>query len=684
MTSLASEDAHPTARWAARWALVAAIPGWLFAAWQSTAVWPYFSDDAFISLRYAARLLAGHGLTFTDGERVEGYSNLLWVLACAGLGAFGLDLVTAARLLGGLCTCAALFWLARALRPHDLRTTALAALGPLLAAASQPVLAWTLGGLEGPMVMAGLAWGYAGLSRRLANAPVDAWSTRDLVRCGLPFALVCLCRPDGPLWVATIALGLALATLRAGAAATLRPVLAFAALPVAAVLGQLAFRLAYYDDWVPNTAHVKAALDLRALPAGLAYVRGALTATTGLLVLAGLGAITLLWHRRHRTAALLTILPTLAWFGYLAVIGGDHFPGRRLAHGAIVPLALLGAGGLRVLARGPSRLLLALALGLTASAADAWRARRDAQTAELQQEVWEWRGEAIGRVLRAAFADRQPLLAVDAAGALPFAANLPTLDLLGLCDRTIATTPPPEWLRTVRPGTPLPPGHLHGNGRYVMDRAPDLMLFSSPPGLPLPVFVSAAEFESDPRFADGYRCVRIDCGPPPPRATSSEPLVAVLWVRLDGRVGITRTADRVAIPAWLFGSLALSEPLTRRYQVLPSDPAETARFYDRLNAVGAWLTDRSAVAVAAADGHLQLELRSSAPATLRVPLPAGTWRPRVVPEGCPITLRSGGNAADDGLVVADDGPLELTLAPAPGAELPVRCDRIEWLRATPR
>ncbi|MGB5702608.1 MAG: hypothetical protein WBM48_07315, partial [Polyangiales bacterium] len=41
---------------------------------------PLTFDDAFISLRYAQRLLEGHGLTWTDGPPVEGYSNLLWVL----------------------------------------------------------------------------------------------------------------------------------------------------------------------------------------------------------------------------------------------------------------------------------------------------------------------------------------------------------------------------------------------------------------------------------------------------------------------------------------------------------------------------------------------------------------------------------------------------------------------------
>src|SRR5215207_3462307 len=38
------------------------------------------SDDAYISYRYAFNLIGGHGLVFNPGERVEGYTNLLYVL----------------------------------------------------------------------------------------------------------------------------------------------------------------------------------------------------------------------------------------------------------------------------------------------------------------------------------------------------------------------------------------------------------------------------------------------------------------------------------------------------------------------------------------------------------------------------------------------------------------------------
>src|SRR5690348_14687575 len=42
------------------------------------------SDDAYISYRYAHNLMQGYGLVYNPGgERVEGYSNLLYVLLIA-------------------------------------------------------------------------------------------------------------------------------------------------------------------------------------------------------------------------------------------------------------------------------------------------------------------------------------------------------------------------------------------------------------------------------------------------------------------------------------------------------------------------------------------------------------------------------------------------------------------------
>ena len=60
----------------------------------------FFHDDAYIPLRYAERLLAGKGVTWNDGERVEGFSSPAWLFQVALLGGLGVPLPMASRLLG--------------------------------------------------------------------------------------------------------------------------------------------------------------------------------------------------------------------------------------------------------------------------------------------------------------------------------------------------------------------------------------------------------------------------------------------------------------------------------------------------------------------------------------------------------------------------------------------------------
>jgi len=632
---------------------LAALPAVALAAWQATFVWPFFSDDSFISLRFAQRLLAGDGLTWTDGERVEGYSNLLWVLLTAALGATGLDLVTAARALGFLCTLLALFALARAMRPHDLRSALVAALPPLLVAASQPVLVWTLGGLEGPLLLLLLCLGFGGLLRTLVvdETTVASLSPKRLLWLGVPFALACWTRPDAPLWALTAGCGLAVARARDGLATMLRTALWFGLPALLAVAAQLVFRLAYYGDYVPNTAHVKAEFDPASFGPGGRFVWNALLVMPGITLAAVVGAALLALRRRTRAFVLVPLLPVLAWLSYLTAIGGDHFPGLRLFHGALAPLAVLAAAGLLALRSANARVALAV-VTIAAAAVDVWQARTDRRSREARGEVWEWRGQVVGDALRAAFAERQPLLAVDAAGAVPFFSGLPALDMLGLCDRTIATTPFADWLDTTVPGTPKPPGHLRGNGDYVMLRAPDLLLFNNPPGLPAPVFVSACEFEEDPRFVDGYRLVMLDLGEQQVLPALREPLRVPLWVRVDGRAGVRREPGRVVVPAWLFGALRSPGRLMNRYQ--PPGPSGK-----NLAIVGAHFQAMPSAAVPVGDGAWALRSQVG-DVQLTLPLEAGRYRARVEPT-------ESGASIDDVIDVTAPGDVTLTLRCPPDA-----------------
>ena len=51
----------------------------------------FVHDDVYVTLRYVRNFLAGHGLVWNVGERVEGYTSLLHVLLISGGGRLGFE-----------------------------------------------------------------------------------------------------------------------------------------------------------------------------------------------------------------------------------------------------------------------------------------------------------------------------------------------------------------------------------------------------------------------------------------------------------------------------------------------------------------------------------------------------------------------------------------------------------------
>src|SRR5262245_29201172 len=113
--------------------------------WHAGHAWGI--DDAYISYRYARNLDLGQGLVFNPGERVEGYSNLLYVLIIAlGMPVVGVQHVYV------LSACLNLVFVALALRLFHRHLferlgAASAGTGALLFALYPPVWAWVASGL---------------------------------------------------------------------------------------------------------------------------------------------------------------------------------------------------------------------------------------------------------------------------------------------------------------------------------------------------------------------------------------------------------------------------------------------------------------------------------------------------------------------------------------------------------
>ncbi len=487
---------------------------------------PFIADDALISLRYSERFTQGLGLTWTDGERVEGYSNLLWVLLNAGLKVLGVDLIHAARLLGVGCFAVVFFCLY--LASDDRRRPFGASLFvSVLLALTGPIAVWSIGGLEQPLCAALLAIALM-LCTRFIQAGAPGRLTHEF---GAALALLCWTRPDAPLLVAALALTSMALRRRVGSLKALLQGLQLLAWPVAAVAVQLMFRLWYYGDVLPNTAYVKGEVSWERAREGLDYISSGAKALTPLLFLAAAGLYSSYRSpsRRARTLPALAVL--VSWSAYLVAIGGDIFPAHRHFVVTLVALGWLCLEGTQWLFGRHalwSRFLVAGIAGVVLTLQLDQPANRTAIV-----ERWEWEGQVIGELFRDGFHDQRPYLAVTAAGTLPYFSRLPALDMQGLNDRHIARRPSEAGFL----------GHDHGDGPYVLGRAPDIIAFRGP-GRGPPAFVSGRQMRHDPRFRNNYKLVRFE---------GHDPFYAVSlsWLRRQGKVGMKRTENRLVVPAYL-------------------------------------------------------------------------------------------------------------------------------------
>ncbi|MDQ3806489.1 MAG: hypothetical protein M3416_21990, partial [Acidobacteriota bacterium] len=541
---------------------------------------PFISDDALISLTYAKRLLQGHGLTWNGGAHVEGYSNLLWVLCAAALGALGVDLIDAVRVLGFAGMGAAMAAVVYANPPEDLKTALPTLIALLFLALSGTFAAWTIGGMEQPLVAGLLAWAVVLAYPRLEGRDAGA---KQMLAPSLLLALLCLTRLDGPVFTAAFVAAIFL--VGGLNRDSLRKAGGLALLPALFTLGQLAFRLAYYGEWIPNTALAKFNPSGKHALDGWGYLRAGAPAVTPLLALAAPAAFVCLRDNSRRARAALILVNFAAWAAYLVAIGGDIFPAWRHFVPLLLLLALLLAEGGAWLARRVdgrvfAGVVLAAALALVPFA---FLQYKDEENFRAISERWEWDAEVVGTMLKKAFGPQQPLVAVDPAGGLPFWSELPALDMLGLNDYYLPRHPPPDLGQG-------PIAHELGDGQYVLNRRPDLVIFLLPTGNDSGYFLSGRQMQQDPRFFRDYTLVRFE-GREPYTVT------ARIWVRKESeRIGIRREQNAVSVPGFLIcdNQTSIARLGADGRLVVPASQEQPARLNNFMLPAGRWRVEAEA------------------------------------------------------------------------------------------
>jgi hypothetical protein len=306
----------------------------------------WMCDDAFITFRYAEHLVRGDGLVFNAGERVEGYTNLLWTLWTAAGLAIGMTADAWAGFWGIACFAATLALLAR--RGWSIARAAGVA-WPLPAAAALAAIhhEWSVFATSGLETAAFTLLGFVGyLLVSPATPPAEEARARPmrLVAAGAAFALASLTRPDGVLLAAVCGVWLVAGRDRRAAIAVAT---AFAAGFAALWLPATIWRVAYYGDVFPNTYYAKSASTAW-------WSQGSYYAWIYFVrywpLLLALPAVAV---ARPRRAVVLELALAVVYALYVMRVGGDFMFGRLLIPVAPFLLILVERGLIALLGARP-------------------------------------------------------------------------------------------------------------------------------------------------------------------------------------------------------------------------------------------------------------------------------------------------------------------------------------------
>ncbi len=469
-----------SARLPARPAL-AALALVLLAGWL-TRFWPYTVDDAFISYRYAANLSSGRGLVYNLGERVEGYSNFLWVVWAALAARVGWDPVASTKVAGALCGVAALGLAGLLGGPVGGHRRWCA---PVMLAAQGGLALWSVGGLETSLFLVLLLLSVVLVSRQ----------RREWVGPGV---LLVLTRPEGFLY-GLVLLGVRLLRRRDGS------VWGEAAALLCATLPYALWRLSYYGDLFPNTYYAKAAGAAPEPHYLWWYVQKVLGAGL-LLPLAAVGFFKRRVPRFYLSLIGVNVASVLS-------VGGDWMPSFRLLLPTTALLLTAAIGGVAALT-GRTRRLATGALVLLGI----WYLAYAGLTSSRVRE--SARGYARAHVpLATRLRDVAPAdswVALMDIGMIGYYSGLNVLDITGLTDPIIARAGGGMLAKRVDAGYILARRPLHmvlvssadpRAGRFRMSHPVDRRLFDSPRFSATYQFVTAFDYYGDGREPGYYLCL---------------------------------------------------------------------------------------------------------------------------------------------------------------------------------
>ncbi len=448
--------------------VVGVIAGLTCLAW----IHRFCQDDAFITFRYSYNLTHGYGAVFNPGERVEGYTNFLWMLIVSLGMKLGADPVTFSYAVGLVLFAVTLFVTAQlALLLLNSRSFALVTI--ILLGQNYTFSCYATGGLETQLQTCLLVCTTYLTCLMICNRSSSAGK---VVAASLMFALAVLTRMDSFLLIGVLGSALMISLVKERLPAkemVLR--IGLLSIPFAAIVATwLAWKLSYYGEILPNTFYVRK-LSGGTVALGLYYLV-MFVKSYFLLPLLILFAVSIPRLVRRERPLLLPLILIAVWCAYIVAVGGDFMEFRFMV--PILPFLFIVISWMIAKPISYKWLQIGLAAFLiVGSVHHSSNAHYTLQYSGIEsvtslknhvyheREGWAIIGKELGRI----FDHRQDVtIALTPAGAIPYYSRLRTIDMQGLNDKWIARHGAVSGIR---------PGHQRcATYRYLLERKADIII----------------------------------------------------------------------------------------------------------------------------------------------------------------------------------------------------------------
>jgi hypothetical protein len=241
------------------------------------------------------------------------------------------------------------------------------------------------------------------------------------------------------------------------------------------------------------------------------------------------------------------LLNVAAWTAYVVTVGGDIFPAFRHYYVVLIIFVfaiIFGLNEMQFSFKTKSSKTGFIAILLL----NPFIQLLIPDNQNAIDERWEFRGMKLGETLKTTF-PKNTIIAVTAAGCIPYSSELPTIDMLGLNDYYTPRHPPKNF------GSGML-AHELGDANYVLGRNPDVIIYHMGA---VPRFNVGDQMKINPVFIDNYVEVLA-------RQSNDE---HILYFNKYGKnTGIIKTGNIIKIPAYLMSSVSDNECIFKDKKLL--------------------------------------------------------------------------------------------------------------------